>query len=86
MRTTYSAVKAVTVSVLGHALEDTVPVRNRKVARTNIRELPIERFPNAHALNRVAGTTDTFGYLVETLIAGIGASRTARAPRSRVSD
>ena len=86
VRTTYSAVKAVTVSVLGHVLEDTVPARNRKVARTSIRELPIERFPNAHALNRVAGTTDTFGYLVETLIAGIGASRKSRAPRRRMSN
>jgi hypothetical protein len=71
----------VTVSVLGHVLEDTVPDRNRKGARTNICELPIERFPNAHALNRVAGTTDTFAYLVEALIAGIGASRKLRGPR-----
>jgi AcrR family transcriptional regulator len=85
VRTTYSAVKAVTVSVLGHALEDTVAERNRKAARTDIRDLPIERFPNAHALNRVAGNTDTFGYLVETLITGIAASRRVRAPRKRTS-
>ena len=84
--TTYSAVKAVTLSVLGHVLEDTVPQRNRKAARTNIRELPVERFPNAHALNRVAGKTDTFGYLVEALIAGFEATRKRRTRRKAVSD
>jgi AcrR family transcriptional regulator len=80
--TTYSAVKAVTLSVLGHVLEDTVPQRNRRAARTNIRELPVERFPNAHALNRVAGKTDTFGYLIDALVAGIAASKKPR-PRHR---
>ncbi len=85
VRTTYSAVKAVTVSVLGHVLEDTVPERNRKVARTNIRELPIERFPNAHALNRVAGTADTFGFLVAALIAGFEANRKGQRRRKSPS-
>jgi AcrR family transcriptional regulator len=79
--TTYSAVKAVTLAVLGHVLEDTVPRRNRKAARTNLAELPVERFPNAHALNRVAGKTDTFGYLVEVLIAGFEATRKGRNRR-----
>lgn len=72
---TYGAVKATVVSVLGHVLEDTVPERNRKVARTNIGELPIERFPNVHAISRVAGKTDTFVYLVEALIAGFAAAK-----------
>ena len=80
-RSTYAAVKAVTVSVLGHVLEDTVPVRSRAAARTDVAELPIERFPNAHALNRVAATTDTFGFLVESLIAGFEAMRKARRRR-----
>ncbi len=84
VRSTYSAVKAVTVSVLGHVLEDSVPQRIRKEARTDIHELPIERFPNAHALNRVAATTDTFGYLVEALIAGFEATRkTGKRRKSR---
>ena len=82
---TYSAVKAVTLAVLGHVLEDTVPARNRKVARTNIAALPIERFPNAHAMNRVAGKADTFDFLVEALIAGFEATRKRRKPRRRVS-
>jgi hypothetical protein len=84
--TTYSAVKAVTLSVLGHVLEDTVPQRNRRAARTNIRELPVERFPNAHALNRVAGKTDTFGYLIDALVAGIAASKKPRPRRRAVSN
>lgn len=78
---TYSAVKAVTLSVLGHVLEDTVPRRNRKVAPTDLGTLPIERFPNAHAMSRVAGRTDTFGYLVEALIAGFEAKRSGRGRR-----
>lgn len=83
---TYSAVKSTVVSVLGHVLEDTVPDRNRKVARTEIGQLPIGRFPNVHSINRVAGKTDTFGYLVETLIAGFEATRKGRKRRKAVSD
>ena len=82
---TYSAVKATIVAVLGHVLEDTVPARNKKVARTEISQLPIERFPNAHAMNRVAGKTDTFAYLVEALIAGIAASKKGRGRRKTAS-
>jgi AcrR family transcriptional regulator len=82
---TYSAVKATVVAVLGHVLEDTLPARNRAAARTNVGELPIERFPQVHAINRVAGKTDTFGYLVEALIAGFAARKQAKArpPKKR---
>jgi AcrR family transcriptional regulator len=83
---TYGAVKATVVAVLGHVLEDTVPARNRGVARTNVGELPIERFPQVHAINRVAGKTDTFGYLVEALIAGFAVSRKGRSKGSRTSN
>jgi AcrR family transcriptional regulator len=83
---TYGAVKATVVAVLGHVLEDTVPERNRKVARTEVGQLPVERFPNVHAINRVAGKTDTFGYLIEVLIAGFEATRKARRRRKAVSN
>jgi AcrR family transcriptional regulator len=83
---TYGAVKATVVAVLGHVLEDTVPARNRAVARTNVGELPIERFPQVHAINRVAGKTDTFAYLVEALIAGFTATRTGRPKVKRKSN
>jgi AcrR family transcriptional regulator len=83
---TYAAVKATVVAVLGHVLEDAVPARSRQPAKTDIRELPIERFPNVHTINRVAGKTDTFGYLVEALIAGFEASRKPRARRRPASD
>lgn len=82
---TYSAVKATVVAVLGHVLEDTVPERNRKVARTNVSELPIERFPNVHAVNRVAGKTDTFSYLVEALITGFEATNKKRRARRKAA-
>jgi AcrR family transcriptional regulator len=83
---TYGAVKATVVAVLGHVLEDTVPARNRAAARTNVGELPIERFPQVHAINRVAGKTDTFAYLVEALIAGFAAKLKGRPRRSRLSN
>jgi len=76
---TYSAVKATVVAVLGHVLEDTVPARNRKVEKTNVGELPIERFPQVHAMSRVAGKADTFGYLVEALILGFAGQKRASA-------
>jgi AcrR family transcriptional regulator len=82
---TYGAVKATVVAVLGHVLEDTVPARNRKVARTNVSELPIERFPNVHTINRVAGKMDSFGYLVEALIAGFAVAKKNGSRRKAVS-
>jgi len=83
---TYNAVKATVVAVLGYMLEDTLPARTKSAARTDVRNFPIERFPQAHAMNRVAGKTDTFTYLVETLIAGIAATRKGRSRRKPVSD
>ena len=67
-------------------LEDTLPARTKNAARTDVRDLPIERFPQVHVINRVAGKTDTFAYLVETLIAGIAATRKGRSRRKPVSD
>jgi AcrR family transcriptional regulator len=84
--TTYNATKAVVVAVLGYMLEDTLPARKKDVARTDIRGLPIERFPQLHSINRVAGKTDTFAYLVEMLIAGIAATRGDRSRRKRIPD
>jgi AcrR family transcriptional regulator len=83
---TYNAVKATVVAVLGYMLEDTLPARSRKATRTDVRNFPIERFPQLHAINRVAGKTDTFAYLVETLIAGIGATKKGRRRRRPAPD
>lgn len=84
---TYNAVKATVVSILGYMLEETLPARRKDAARTDIRELPRERFPQVHAMSRVAGKTDTFAYLVEALIAGFAATRKAgKRRRDRVSD
>ena len=82
---TYNAVKATVVAVLGYMLEDTLPARSRKSARTDVRNFPIKRFPQVHAINRVAGKTDTFAYLVETLIAGIAATKKGRSRRRPAS-
>jgi hypothetical protein len=79
----YCAVKATIVAVLGYVLEDTAP-RRSKMGRTDLGLLPIERFPQVHSVSRVAGTADTFGYLVETLIEGFAAKR-AQSRNSRRS-
>jgi AcrR family transcriptional regulator len=71
---TYSAVKATIVAVLGFALDATAAYRSR-IERTDLRELPVERFPNVHAISRVAAKVDTFRYLIEALIIGFDASR-----------
>jgi AcrR family transcriptional regulator len=84
--TTYNATKAVVVAVLGYMLEDTLPARRKDAARTDIRTLPIERFPQLHAINRVGGKTDTFAYLVEMLIAGVAGTRKKRTRRKRIPD
>ena len=84
---TYGAVKATVVAVLGYMLEDTLPARRKDAARTDLRDLPVERFPQVHAMSRVVGKTDTFAYLVEALIAGFAATRKGRrGRRKRVSD
>jgi AcrR family transcriptional regulator len=82
---TYNAVKATVVSILGYMLEDTLPARKKEAARTDIRDLPVERFPQVHAMNRVAGKTDTFAYLVEVLITGLAASKKSKPRRKQVS-
>jgi AcrR family transcriptional regulator len=82
---TYNAVKATVVAVLGYVLEDTLPARRKNAVRTDIRELPIERFPQVHSMNRVAGKTDPFAYLIEALIAGFAASKKSASRRNRVS-
>ena len=81
---TYSAVKATIVAVLGHVLEDTVPARNRAAMRTDLGQLPIERFPQVHAMSRVAGKADTFSYLVDALIAGFAASKKGATHGARI--
>ncbi|MGH8204696.1 MAG: hypothetical protein ACREST_08815, partial [Steroidobacteraceae bacterium] len=75
---TYAAVKATIVAVLGVVLEDTAPLRTR-TEPTDLEQLPIERFPHIHAMSRVARKADTFTYLVEALIAGFAASRKRRS-------
>ncbi|MGH8242359.1 MAG: TetR family transcriptional regulator [Steroidobacteraceae bacterium] len=82
---TYCAVKATVVAVLGYMLEDTLPMRRKDATRTDLAQLPFERFPHVHAMSRVAGKTDTYAYLVEALVAGIAATRKSRSSRKRAS-
>ncbi|HWN06983.1 MAG TPA: TetR/AcrR family transcriptional regulator C-terminal domain-containing protein [Steroidobacteraceae bacterium] len=83
---TYNAVKATVVAILGYMLEDTLPARRKGAVRTDIRDLPVERFPQVHAMNRVAGKTDPFAYLVEVLITGLAASKKSKPRRKQLSD
>lgn len=74
---TYSAVKATIVAVLGLVLDDMGRVRSRG-QRTDLSELPIERFPRFHEIDRVTAEADTFGYVIEVLIAGFAANPAGR--------
>lgn len=71
----YSAVKATTHAVLGLVLEDLASVRTPGL-RTDVSRLPLERFPNLHAVNAIAADADTWNYLIEALIAGFTTIRT----------
>jgi AcrR family transcriptional regulator len=73
----YSAVKGTVVAVLGLMLEETIRVRSG-LDRTDVSQLPAERFPRVHEVARVADDADTFAYLVEVLIDGFAASLRAR--------
>lgn len=71
---TYSAVKSTVVAVIGLVIDDTARARNPG-GRTDVTALPAESFPMIHEIDRVAGTTDAFDYLVNTLVAGFEANR-----------
>jgi AcrR family transcriptional regulator len=66
---TYNAVKATILTVLGLITNDTAGVRNPQL-RTDLTRLPSSRFPHIHEIAHVAETADTVSYLIETLIAG----------------
>lgn len=78
----YGAVKATIVAVLGLVLDDTGRVRSRG-QRTDVSDLPVERFPRLHEVDRVAGEADTFDYLIEVLIAGFDSNRQRSTADSR---
>ena len=75
---TYCSVKTTIVAAIGLALDDSARARKPGL-RTDLAELPVENFPTVHEVAPVTETTDTFDYLVDTLIAGFEAQRLARA-------
>jgi AcrR family transcriptional regulator len=79
----YSAIRATMIAILGFVLDDTAFVRVVN-ARTDLRALPPERHARLREAERIAGRADTYGYLVESLIAGFAQKRRARpAPGKR---
>jgi hypothetical protein len=68
--------------VLGLALDETAGHRAR-IERTDVASLPVERFPQVHAMNRVAGKADSFTFLIDALIAGLEFKRRPRQGASR---
>lgn len=71
--TSYNAIKATSVAVLGLVLDDTARGRGGE-RETDLAGLPAERFPQVHEIARVTDEADTFAYLVDALIAGFAAS------------
>ena len=79
----YCAVKATIVAALGLALDETAPHRATK-SRTDLRALPPERYARLREAERIAGSADTYDYLVEALVAGFAGKRRAQpAPAKR---
>jgi len=71
---TWGAVKAVNVTVLGLTLDDLA--RHAKPAiEVDIEQLPRERFPHIFEIRTVAENADTFELVLDTLIEGISAMR-----------
>lgn len=70
---TYNAVKATVVAVLGVVLEDMARLRGSR-HRTDVSGLPVERFPHLHEVDRITAEADTFAYLIDVLIDGFAAN------------
>jgi AcrR family transcriptional regulator len=71
---TYGAVKATTIAVLGFILEERTPSRASRT-RTDLGGLTVERFPYLHEIDRAIAQADTFGYLIDALIDGFAANK-----------
>ncbi len=79
----YSAVKSTTLVVLGLLIEEVGSPKSKK-AKTDLRALPPERFPQAHELRKMAVKPDVWAYTIDTLVAGLAANlRSARARHRR---
>ena len=77
--TSYHAIKATGVTVLGLVLDDTARARSGERGM-DLTGLPADRFPHVHEVARVTDEADTFAYTVEALIEGFAAS-----PRHKTS-
>ena len=68
----YSAVKAVTVAVMGCCVEQSTPLDDDSPA-TDLTRLPDADFPVMHQLEALADDVDVVGTLTEMLVGGIAA-------------
>ncbi|QIB66905.1 TetR/AcrR family transcriptional regulator [Kineobactrum salinum] len=68
------AITTVSVAVLGMVLDDLRSDLKPEVEK-HLSQLPRDRFPHIHRLLAVSGEADSFGFLVEVLVAGIAANR-----------
>jgi len=71
---TFCAIRATNVVVFGLGLED-VAYETGAIPQLDPALVPIDRFPQIHAIMAMAERPDTFHFLVETLIAGLAVSR-----------
>ena len=69
----YSAVKVTALVVLGLLIEEVGHPKGRK-AKTDLRALPAERFPQAHELRKMTVKPDVWAYTIDTLVAGLAAN------------
>jgi AcrR family transcriptional regulator len=71
---TFCAMRATNIVVFGLCLED-VALEMDEVPQIDPALIPITRFPHIHEVMALPERPDTFHFLVETLIAGIEATR-----------
>ena len=78
----FSAVKAVTLTALGAALERTAGPDDELPA-TDLEQLPEADFPHVRALEQVADPTATHAFALEVLVSGLRAQVRARKATTR---
>src|ERR1700739_4989312 len=78
----YSAVKSTALLVLGVLIEEVLSSKGRR-AKTDLRALPPELFPQAHQLRKIAGKPDVWTYTIDTLVAGLAANLRPKATTGR---
>ncbi len=73
---TYGAVKATVIAVLGVVLDDMARIKSGSEERTDISSLSVKKYPHFYQISRIAEDADIVSYLLNALMAGLIANKT----------